>query len=375
MATGGTRIYWTDAGNKKISGANTNGTHPTNILVTGLVSPGSLVIDHAAGKLYWVDNGAGVKSILRCDTTGANVETVVSGLNQVWALSLDTDAGKVYWIDTGADKIQWASTTGALPAPPVDLVTGIDHNARGMVLDAAAQRLYWSDITNNALRCHTISAATDSILPASYAQGLAVGPMMLLPVEMTAFSASASRNEVTLVWETATEAENYGFEVERRIIGMMEGGDDSQQWIVIGFVSGSGTSPAPRVYSFSDRNLPPGRYAYRLKQIDLSGSNRYTMPVEAEVGRSPLEFRLGANYPNPFNPSTNLEFVIPHNGRVTLKVYNALGQEVATLVDRDLEAGLFHSVAFDASTLPSGPYYARLEFDAMSVTRKLVLMK
>jgi hypothetical protein len=129
------------------------------------------------------------------------------------------------------------------------------------------------------------------------------------------------------------------------------------------------------VYSFSDRNLPPGRYAYRLEQIDLSGSSRYSAAIEIEVGSSPLEFRLSANYPNPFNPSTNLEFIIPQSGRVTLKVFNTLGQEVATLIDRDLEAGVYHSVVFDASTLPSGPYYARLEFDARSVTRKLVLMK
>lgn len=366
----GTTLYWTDAGNKKIRGANTDGSNVHDVLTTGLVSPGSLAIEHAAQRLYWADNGTGAKSIVRCDISGANVETVVTGLGQVWAITLDTDAGKVYWIDTGADKIQWASYTGSLPAAKVDLVTGLQHNARGMVLDVSAQKIYWSDITNSAIRRHTISAASDSVLPAFYAQGVAIGPSIVLPVELIGFAASASKNEIILRWQTGTEVENFGFEIERRMIRPLQ-----SDWTNVGFIAGAGTSSSPRQYSFSERNVQPGRYAYRLKQFDRSGTYRYTSAVEVEVGSSPLEFSLSANYPNPFNPSTMLEFTVPENGRTTLKVYNAIGQEVATLVDRDLETGSYHSIHFDASMLPSGTYYARLAFKAESLTRMLVLLK
>lgn len=193
-----------------------------------------------------------------------------------------------------------------------------------------------------------------------------------LPVEMTGMTAQATRSAVTLNWTTATETDNYGFEVERRVVSsqLPVGG-----WKNVGFVKGSGTSSSPHEYSFSDENLSPGRYAYRIRQIDQSGSFTYTAAVEVEVGLAPKEFKLSQNFPNPFNPTTTMEFTLPEDGLVTLKMYDLAGRELVTLLDEEKRAGYYHQVTIDASRFGSGTYFCRLEFNGKQVTRKIVLVK
>jgi hypothetical protein len=98
-----------------------------------------------------------------------------------------------------------------------------------------------------------------------------------------------------------------------------------------------------------------------------------TTAVDDEQGM-PRTFGLSQNYPNPFNPSTKIEFQIANFGRTSLKVYNLIGEEVATLVNEDLPAGRYVRT-FNASGLPSGVYIYRLEAGAYKETRKLLLLK
>ncbi len=88
----------------------------------------------------------------------------------------------------------------------------------------------------------------------------------------------------------------------------------------------------------------------------------------------PISFNLSQNYPNPFNPSTVIEFGLPRAGRVKLEVFNILGQNVLTLIDRHLPAGS-HQVEFDATNFPSGIYFYRLNHDEVKLTRKMTLVK
>ena len=113
--------------------------------------------------------------------------------------------------------------------------------------------------------------------------------------------------------------------------------------------------------------------SYRLKQIDRDGKFEYSSVVEATVAEA-ATFSLNPNYPNPFNPATNVTFGIEKTGLVTLRVYNVLGGEVATLVNTTMDAGS-HSVAFDARNLPSGVYYARLQSGTQTATQRMMLMK
>jgi len=181
-----------------------------------------------------------------------------------------------------------------------------------------------------------------------------------LPVEVTDLSASLDRQNVVVTWRTATEVSCAGYEIQRE----QENKDANYQnsnWQKVGYVDGSGTTNAPHSYSFKDNNAPAGKYLYRLKQIDRDGNFKYSQTVEITVNGAPMTFELSQNYPNPFNPTTTIEFTLSHDGMTTLKIYNELGQEVATLVNEDLKAGEYHKAVFNAQNLASGIYFARLQ--------------
>ncbi len=194
-----------------------------------------------------------------------------------------------------------------------------------------------------------------------------------LPVELASFIVSARGRLVTLGWTTATETNSYIFEVERKVISDFR--MSTADWKLAGSVVGAGTRNGTATYTFVDRDVPMGKWTYRLKQIDRSGSFTYSREVQVEIGAAPKEFTLGQNYPNPFNPTTNISFSVPNDGFVSLKVYDMLGREVATLVNGEKKAGMIQQVTFDATKLPSGIYFARLQSGGKQIIRKMILTK
>ena len=192
-----------------------------------------------------------------------------------------------------------------------------------------------------------------------------------LPVELVSFTVSSIQTGAELKWNTATEVNDYGFEIERTVISHPS---SVISWSKAGFVEGSGTINAPKEYSFTDKNLSAGEYSYRLKQIDRDGKFSYSQTVEVTVTSIPTEFTLAQNYPNPFNPSTIISYQLPVNSHVTLKVYDAIGREVATLVNEMKEAGSY-SDQFDGIKLSSGMYFARLQSGEKVQLKKMILLK
>ncbi len=187
----------------------------------------------------------------------------------------------------------------------------------------------------------------------------------VVPVELISFNASVNENTVTLSWITATELNNSGFEVLRS--------SEPEVWEKIGFVRGYGTTTEINYYSFTDESLQEGSYAYRLKQVNLDGTYEYSNIVYVDI-ITPIEFELSQNYPNPFNPSTTIKFSIPEGSNVSLKIYNSLGQEIKTLINRFMEAGV-HKVNFDAAGLNSGMYFYRINTGEFNQVRKMTLIK
>ncbi|MEW5799898.1 MAG: T9SS type A sorting domain-containing protein [Bacteroidota bacterium] len=201
-----------------------------------------------------------------------------------------------------------------------------------------------------------------------------------LPVELVSFTATPQRSDAELHWATATEVNNYGFEIQRSEIRDQKSESTNStiqqsNWTSVGFVEGNGNSNSPKEYSFTDKNLTTGRYSYRLKQIDHNGKFKYTQEVEVTVGSVPKVFSLEQNYPNPFNPTTTIGFTLQVSGLTTLKIYDAIGREVATLVNEPLEGGVYHQRTFDAKNLPSGMYFARLQSAEKVQLKKILLLK
>lgn len=188
-----------------------------------------------------------------------------------------------------------------------------------------------------------------------------------LPVELTSFTASVRNNTVYLNWETATEVDNYGFEIERK--------DNSTVWTKIGFVEGHYTSNSPKYYNFSDKPTGMGKYSYRLKQIDNDGEFEYSKEVEVLIDNLPNGYLLEQNYPNPFNPETSIKFVLKENTKATLKVYNLMGELVATLFDEIADAGRYYDIKFTGTNLASGLYIYTLDAGKYRQTRKMILLK
>ncbi len=190
-----------------------------------------------------------------------------------------------------------------------------------------------------------------------------------LPVELVSLTAIAQGANSTIIkWSTATEINNNGFEVERTAKG-------STAWAKIGFVAGAGTSNSPKEYSYQDVNVAPGVSVYRLKQVDNGGSFKYSASVEVDAGTAARRLELLNNYPNTFNPATEIRFSVPEDGYATLMVYNMLGQEVATLFSGTARAGHYIAATFNAGKLASGVYISRLEYNGKSLIQRMLLTK
>jgi subtilisin family serine protease len=194
--------------------------------------------------------------------------------------------------------------------------------------------------------------------------------LSMIPVELSSFTAASDENSVTLNWSTATETNNSGFSIERKTTL-------DERWKEVGFVPGFGTTTERKSYSYTDENLAIGNYSYRLKQVDFDGTFEYSNSVIIEVF-SPEKYTLAQNFPNPFNPSTTIEFSIPQTSNVTIEIYNIVGERVASLVNKTLAAG-YHRTDFNASNLPSGTYVYRLKASGQNgtfiETKKMLLMK
>ena len=194
-----------------------------------------------------------------------------------------------------------------------------------------------------------------------------------VPVEFASLSASANGSIVVLKWTTATEINNKGFEIQRKVFSPQSavGNFDFER---VGFVQGIGTSTHAKEYSYVDAITEYGKYAYRLKQIDFDGTFTYSEEVYVEAGLKPESFVLEQNYPNPFNPTTFIKFSLPQASKVNLSVYNSLGELVNVLAYGEYEAGVYERV-FDASGLASGIYIYVLRADNVVLKQKMVLMK
>jgi hypothetical protein len=199
-----------------------------------------------------------------------------------------------------------------------------------------------------------------------------------LPVELTSFTAKLVGKSILLNWQTSTEINNYGFDVERKI-----GNPDNSnnKWEKVEFIVGSGNSNSIKNYSFLDQSFGDADIIYyRLKQIDNDGQFEYSNVID--VNLSLEHFELYQNYPNPFNPNTTISWLSPVDANVSIKIFDVLGNEITELLNEFKVAGR-HEVQFvsnrNSQYLTSGVYFYKIEIKNNDLThtmiKKMTLLK
>ena len=266
------------------------------------------------------------------------------------------------------------NTVYALPVSRTDLFAGTGGGVFRSTDNGAGWGAASSGLTNTIV--YALAVLGTNIFAGTNGGSVFVGGLSsALPVDIMRFGVKEKPSGPELRWTTATEVDNYGFEIERTPLpesALIE--DGTKGWGQVGFVKGNGTSNAPTEYSFTDKNLSAGRYAYRLKQIDRDGQFKYSKEIAVDISNTPNEFGLTQNYPNTFNAATVISYQLAVNSHVTLKVYDALGREAAILVNEEKEAGK-SSVQWDASRYPSGVYYYTLQAGEHRDARRMMLLK
>lgn len=192
------------------------------------------------------------------------------------------------------------------------------------------------------------------------------GDQEFLPVELTAFNAVRNGNDVTLNWQTASETNNAGFEVEQR--------RTDGPWEQVGFVDGHGSTTEIQTYSYSLTDLSAGHYTFRLRQVDLDGTAEYSSEVTVQV-RPNRALDLSSATPNPFQEQTRFTLSVSERQDVRVDVFNTLGQRVAVLHDGPVAAGSVQSLTLESSDLSSGVYFVRGQSESHSVTRRIEIVR
>jgi len=315
--------------------------------------------------------------IYRSSDNGNNWTSTNNGLSNTAATTLAVNSlGDVL---AGTSNGVYCSTDNGNSWVPLGLTTSyifsIVINSRGDIFAGTTEGVYyssdngsnWHQINGGLTNKQIISLGVDSngyIFAGTNGSGIFRSVnSTTVPVELTSFSVRVDKNKINLSWTTATELNNSGFEIQRKL--------SEYDFSTVAFVNGNGTSTKTNNYSWSEKLLP-GIYSYRLKQIDYNGKYEYSKEVEITV--TPNIFSLEQNFPNPFNPNTVISYSLPSASNVKLVVYNTLGQNVKVLENGYKNAGGY-SVHFDASDLPSGIYFYRLEAGQFTQVKKMMLLK
>ncbi len=300
--------------------------------------------------------------------------------------------------DIGADEF----TLAIPPSAPTNLVATVDtfmvtlnwmdnsNNEDGFIVE---RKNGDSTSTNNFIVLDTLIANTTSYVDTSFsvdslftyrvyaynAFGISnysnlVEVAVPLPVEFVLFTTQISGNNIIVQWTTATETNNKGFEIERKING---------QWESVAFKEGQGTTTKKTDYSYRDKfdyKSIKGKIYYRLKQLDFNGTFSYSKAIEVNVDFTPKDYTLYQNYPNPFNPSTTIKYAVPFDSHVRIAIYDILGRLLDVIVNKEVKTG-YHDFNWNASNYASGMYIYTINAKSLdgknsySSVKKMMLLK
>jgi hypothetical protein len=419
IIAGSLRLYLTTDGGLNWSETQPAGDVNKSWTTTSMSLHGdTIIVGYSVGRLYISTNGGSswnetrpkgdVSDSWETTSMSSNGQIIIAGVYGS-RLYLSTNGG-TSWTETqpaGNANFHWETTS--MNSDGTKIIAGATLGERIYLTTNGGLNWVETQPVGNIGRSWVTSSMSKDGTKAIVGYDDVGGRLYInnepLPVEITSIAASVSNNKVLLSWQTATEVNNYGFEIERA--RHTEQSRSVTDWEKIGFVPGHGNSNSPKDYSFVDANPPSGKLQYRLKQIDTDGSFQYSQVVEVET-ELPKQFSLEQNYPKPFNPSTTIKYSIPmssfdyaqydkssvmvsssnHNNadvipnlsrdevHVTLKIYDILGQEIATLVNEYQKPGTYnYQFSIGSYELSSGIYFYQLQVGDFIQTKKMRIMK
>jgi len=380
MVAGNGGQVWktTDSGNSWVTISNLGNTTGQNSIamidsITALVAGSSIINKTTDGGTTWTPITPGVPlgpmSRIRMQSQSVGYMIGGSGTSQTGYVFKTTNAGNT-WTNMNFPFSTTMLYNIAFRSDSEYVVVGYS----GGVFHTKNDGGTWTQINLgllNVVQSQVIGAAfigPDTVIVGGNGSSvvkIALEP--IVPVELTSLSASVNPDNISIIWTTATELNNRGFDVERKLAS-------SNNWEVVGFVEGSGTTTESKSYVYQDYDVVTGQYNYRIKQIDFDGNMTYYNLAETVVFGAPDRFELSQNYPNPFNPNTTISFSIPQKSDVSVKIYDILGNEVTTLVNETREAGRYN-VNFNASNYSSGVYFYTIKAGNFNETKKMTLLK
>jgi hypothetical protein len=369
----------------------------TLAMVSGSTITGASISKYVEGKIAW-GYPAGAQSSMFPIATGGIYRPVTISMTATGAGTILVDMVNESATGLGYDltvddlskvsNVRYYEVT-PYPTAPTGAVNGIvtltygpddgvNDNTNLRVASDQGAATGWYDLggvgtanTTGAIVSTVAIASAD--LPATYALGNLTTGSNYLPVELTSFYGTPREENIALSWTTATEVNSSKFIVERKAANL-------ENWAEVGEVQAAGNSNAPKTYSFVDKSATGATsFDYRLSYVDVNGNTKVfgkTISVDAAV---PESFSLSQNYPNPFNPSTIIKYALPQAAHVTIRIYNMLGQEVATIVNQQADKG-FYKVTWDGRTstgnyAASGVYIYRIIAGNFVQTKKMNLLK
>ncbi len=345
-------------------------------------SPNSLPSAGGSTTLTWTSSNAASASIDQgigsVDVNGSASVTVTA--NKTFTLTVTNAAGvstRYTAAVTVAAPAPAPAPTGTLAASATTVpstggsvtLTWTSANAASASIDQGIGTVALNGsavVAVTATKTFTLTVTNTAGVTASYAVTIttALSPVIYQTV-FSAVKATDAGKGILLSWTTSSESNNLGFDVQRK--------KGTEAYAKIGYVAGKGNNTVPAMYSYTDNVTKNGTYTYRLRQINTNGTSAYSPETSVKLMRNIAT--TVSSYPNPFNPAANIVFSAERSGHATMKIFNVIGQEVATLFNGEVEAGVEQIVSFNAASLASGLYFSVLETGGQRIVQKMLYSK
>lgn len=357
-------LYWIDQSSSDIFKANLDGSQLERVVET--VTGSDFAFDFGNQRIYWTENDA----IRRANFDGTTVQDLVtSNVDEPDFLVLDVAANKMYWVDGGfdADRIKWANLDGS---ENTDLITGLDAPLE-LRLDVDHGKLYWLEggsFATELRRANKDGTTIEDLV----SEGAGINSYKLLSANNRLFWTSRDVFAANLDGSAATtivDQSNTGLSgaplasltIDADMAKLYWNDDDFDE-NTIWRANWDGSNL---------EDVISGLPSLNDRRIVVFGETASSVESEPEMVE---DYMLAKAYPNPFNATTTIRFSLPTETHVELTIYNSAGQEVMTLVNAVRRAGT-HSVNFTADNLPTGIYFARMQATHFVQTRKITLLK